>query len=402
MEIYKDMLEKLKYHKQLLMNAFIRNNYYPSDEEITAALSQVNARLSLFESYISKPGSYFNPTEINYCFEMLYKDIEILYKVLQSILLNEYSRLKLHIESTLTELESKADTYLKRCEQEANSSTLGTTIVFQSNSWNIDTVDQTTIINLGTHNFIEGSSIACFADINNVDRKSIVFKFITEDSTKNLLALPSNIGDNIIYTIPGKLGINKYELKIGSSSIINDNIQIEQEINQLNKYKLTAAKNYMTVTYKKSGTVDLVEFPDINNYNFLATQDCFIEFYIVDGNVNENSYMEYSFNMAPNHCNFSLQDGRIKLDSDIKRIHIDAQKGLLVSFLKEHGDCYAECNDAIIVDNHTILYNGNKSVRDIIVREYVRTNIIPYNVYVYIDSIENIINDIETIYIKEV
>ena len=78
MEIYKDMLEKLKYHKQLVMNAFIRNGYYPTNEEVNATLSKINARLSLFESYISKPGSYFNFTELNYCFEMLYKDIEIL------------------------------------------------------------------------------------------------------------------------------------------------------------------------------------------------------------------------------------------------------------------------------------------------------------------------------------
>ena len=65
MENYKDILEKLKYHKQIIMNAFIKNNYYPSNEEVKAALSKVNARLSLFESYISKPGSYFNFTDGN-------------------------------------------------------------------------------------------------------------------------------------------------------------------------------------------------------------------------------------------------------------------------------------------------------------------------------------------------
>ena len=85
METYKDMLEKLKYHKQLIMNAFIRNNYFPSNEEVQATLKVVNARLSLFESYISKPGSLFNATEINYCFEMIYKDLAILYKVLEDI-----------------------------------------------------------------------------------------------------------------------------------------------------------------------------------------------------------------------------------------------------------------------------------------------------------------------------
>jgi hypothetical protein len=52
MEIYKDMLEKLKYHKQLVMNAFIRNGYYPTNEEVNATLSKINARLSLFESYM--------------------------------------------------------------------------------------------------------------------------------------------------------------------------------------------------------------------------------------------------------------------------------------------------------------------------------------------------------------
>ena len=33
-DIYKDMLEKLKYHKELVMNKFIKNGYYPSIEEV--------------------------------------------------------------------------------------------------------------------------------------------------------------------------------------------------------------------------------------------------------------------------------------------------------------------------------------------------------------------------------
>jgi hypothetical protein len=57
--------------------------------------------------------------------------------------------------------------------------------------------------------------------------------------------------------------------------------------------------------------------------------------------------------------------------------------------------------DPIIIDNHTLLYNGNLNVKDILLREYVRTDIINYNIKVYIDSVENIIDDIESIYIKE-
>jgi hypothetical protein len=105
--------------------------------------------------------------------------------------------------------------------------------------------------------------------------------------------------------------------------------------------------------------------------------------------------------MAPRYQNFSLQDGFIRLDKDIKRIHIDAQKGLTMSFRYDNGTSYAECLDPIILDNHTLLYNGNIDVRDITIREYVRDDLINYNVKVYIDSIENAIDSIDSIYIKE-
>ena len=401
MEIYKDMLEKLKYHKQLIMNAFIRKNYYPSNEEITAAVQQVNARLSLFESYISKPGDYFNPTEINYCFEMIYKDIQILYKVLEMILTNEFAQLKLYIEATLTELETKGNYFLKRCNLEANSTTLGKTLVFEANNWNITTENQLTIIDLGEHEFVEGSTIACFANINDVDNQSVVFKLDSGDPDETIVALPYNFHDNATYKIPGELKVVSTNVLVGKNNFFNNKIRLEHEVTPGNNYKLCSGSGFISVTYKLTGRTELVEFPDISNYNFLAVQDCFIEFYIIDGNTNDNSILEYNFNMAPTYQNFSLQDGFIKLDKDIKRVYIDAQKGLLVSFRTDNGAIYAECLDPIILDTHTILYNGNTNVQDITIREYIRDDIIKYNVQVYIDSINNIINSIDSICIKE-
>ena len=402
MEIYKDMLEKLKYHKQIIMNAFIRNNYYPSNEEINAMMAKVNARLSLFESYISKPGSYFNVTELNYCFEMIHKDIETLYKVLESILTNEYVQLKLHVESTLLELEAKAEHFQKRCKEEANSSSLGTTIMFQSNNWNVSTKDQITILDLGEYEFIEGSEIACFANINNVEKQEVTFSFDCGDPKKNFHALPYNLYDNITYKIPGEVGINKKDIEIDITAIVNNSLHLKYDINTLNKYKIMGGKNYMTVTSKGSNKSRLVEFPDINNYAYYATEDCYIEFYIVDGNVNDHSYLEYTFNMAPNYQNFSLQDGNIKIDSDVKRIYIDAQAGLIVTFRKEFGDVYAECINPVITSNDKMIYTGNLDVRQMQIREYVRTNIIKYHVYAHINTIEEIVNHIESIYIKEI
>ena len=402
MEIYKDMLEKLKYHKQILMNAFIRKNYYPSNEEINAALEVVNARLSLFETYISQPGSCMNLTELNYCFDMIYKDIQILYKVLEEILTNEYSQLKLHIESTMLELEAKADRFRKKSEQEANSLTFGTTILFETNSWNLSTSDQTTMINLGDIDLVEGSEIAGFVNVPNVKDIDVFFQFVAADKSKSFMALPYNLYDNITYRVPGTYSINKYDFSISSSAMVNSYIKIKTTLDKENDYKLTGGKNLMSVTSKKTGITRLISYPDLNDMHYVTSEECFIEFYVVDGNINEDSFMEYSMNKAPNHCNFSLQNGTIKIDSDIKRIFIDAPANFSIGFSLLHGDIYAECLEAVVVDTENIIYNGNLDIRDIVLREYVKTDIITYNVQVHINTVENIVSSIDSIYIKEI
>ena len=53
-----------------------------------------------------------------------------------------------------------------------------------------------------------------------------------------------------------------------------------------------------------------------------------------------------------------------------------------------------------LVDSAKI--TGNLDVRQMQIREYVRTNTIKYHVYAHINTIEEIVNHIESIYIKEI
>ncbi len=402
--IYKDMVEKLKFHKKRLIESFIKNNYYPSNQEIESALVSINARLALFEAETIKPGSTFNTKEINHDFEMIYKDIEILYKVLESILLNEYSQLKMQIEASLQELETKALEFLRRSKEEANATALGTTILFKTNGWNLSTRDQSTILDLGTCDLIQGSTIACFANINNVVNETVSFKFVSKErEDHSFLALPYNLANNKTYTVPGELNVNKFDFKLGSSAVVNDYIAIEHEMDFNNKYKTLGGENLMSVTNKRTGITTLVPFPYINDNAFYTTEPCFIEFYMVDGNISQDSILEYSMNMAPKACNFNMEEGFIRLKSDIEHVKIDVDEpGYTIAFNYEHGRIYSECMDAVISEKDKFIYNGNPSVRTIMLREYVRTEIEPYNVYVYINTKENIVNSIESIYIKEV
>ena len=400
MEIYKDMLEKLKFHRKNIINSFIKKSYYPSNNEINQKLALVDSRLALFESYISKPGSYMNVKELNHCFELIAKDIEILYKVLESILIEDFAALNISIEASLTELEAKADYYRKRCNEEVHNTTLGQTIFFQSNSWKITEENETNIIDLCTMDLIEGMEIACFANIESAKNEDVIFVFENNDPEKSFVALPYNY-NNSSYKVPGEMGINDYELSIPTTSLVDDYIKINCTLNLENDYKIAGALGGMQVTSKATNETLLYKFANIDNA-FVAEEDCFVEFFILDGHKVDGNFMEYSFTEMPVSTNFSLQNGEVPLDKDIVRISIECQKGLGMFFTIPQGTVFATLDDPIIVNKDTIIYKGNWDVRDFILREYVRSNKSEYNIRVIIKSTEDITGHIESIYIKEV
>ena len=110
-----------------------------------------------------------------------------------------------------------------RMNEEINSTTLGKTILFQANNWKSETNDNITTVSLGKMDLINGSEIALFANIKNIEADSVYFKLESESDT--LYALPYNY-NNDVYTIPGKIGVNKFELDLNDRLLVNGNIEI--------------------------------------------------------------------------------------------------------------------------------------------------------------------------------
>ena len=178
MDIYKDMLAKAKIYKKQIINDFVKRGYFPTDKDISAKLESIETRTALCEAYLSKPGSLFNTKEFNYMFEMIYKDLTLLYEILQDILLNEYNQLKVYIEAHLNTLETKANLFQRRLDEEMAATSLGKLLFVKTDDWKIETNDTVTTIDLGNIEFNQASKIALFADINNVDNKSVSLIFL--------------------------------------------------------------------------------------------------------------------------------------------------------------------------------------------------------------------------------
>ena len=391
---YKDMLEKARFYKKQVIQSFIKQGYFPSDEEIQTALSDIDMRSALLDTYLSAKGSLFNTKEINFMFECIYKDLNILYTVLEDILLNEYNKLKIDVEAQITELEQKVYNLKCRMNEEINSTTLGTTIFFKANNWESETNDDITTISLGELDLINGSEIALFANINNIEADSVYFKL--ESETDTIYALPYNY-NNDVYTMPGKLGVNRFAFKIRDDLKVNGNIEITlNDLDYRNEYKILGGQNLMKVTYKDSNIVSYEPFASFDR-PFSTDKECYIEFYMID-----NSSITYDFNIAPNHTNFALNDGTIVSNKTITKVFIDAPSGFVCRFRLDKGEIWGSCTDGIIQNNNTLLYAGDWTLKDFQILEIVKSKSTKYKISLILKSDETIINYINNVYIKEV
>lgn len=394
---YRDMLAKAKFYKKQVIQSFVKRGYFPSDEEIETALSDIDTRSALLETWLSAKGSLFNAKQINYMFECIYKDLNILYEVLEQILTEDYNKLKLDVEAQVVELEQKVYNLKRRMNEEINSTNFGTTIFFQANGWQPETTDDTTIISLGEMELIQGSEIALFANVNNIEAESVYFNLkARDDNTKSFMALPHNYNEDT-YIVPGELAINKYELNMNHRLIVNGNVHITlDEVDYENDYKILGGSALMKVTYKDDNSVYYEAFAT-NAKPFQTLRDCYIEFYMLN-----DTFMTYDFNMAPNHTNFALNDGTISSFDTITKVFIDAPANFICRFGLEKGEIWASCTDALIQDTKTILYTGDWSIRDFQILEFVKTNKTIYDMYLILKSNENIIDYLDCVYIKEI
>ena len=67
----------------------------------------------------------------------------------------------------------------------------------------------------------------------------------------------------------------------------------------------------------------------------------------------------------------------------------------------DEGQIWAVAEDGIIDSPNTLLYTGNRDIEDFEIREYVKSNIIDYNLKMYIKSTKDAAKLINNVCIKQ-
>lgn len=392
--MYKDMLLKLEYYKAKVLKAFIKQGKFPQQNEIAAKVSDIDSRLALFKSYSLQPGDLFNTKEINHCLEMLYNDLIFLYKILEDIQILKFNTLLLNVEINMNYLEDLAINFKKRGDEEVKSTSLGNTVFFKSDSWHFEIQNETMEVDLGTLSFVQGTEILCFANVNNANKKNVLFKFeCDEDPSKSFTAFPYNY-NNDTYIIPGEVTVNEKDFIIQDSFNINSEIVLPSKVNMNNEYKILAGNKKIIVTDKITNKITLYDFPT-SEKPFVAPSNCYISFY-----TENKGTLEYNFSHKPFHCNFSLQNGLVQINKDIQKIFLDVDEGFTCYFEADNINIWSTCEEGI-KDNNKLIYGGILLARDLKVKEYVKENVVSYNVTLKITEVDND-EIIDCVYIKEV
>lgn len=392
--MYKDTIAKIAFHKERIIKEFIRRGIYPTDELIQEKLSKIDTSLSFLQPDKMVSGKEFDVDVYNNMINMLYKDLELLYKLLYEITIKEYVTLKAFVDTHLDELENMANKYKIKAEQESNSTSLGKTIFFKHSEFDLHVQDNITIVDLGYINVHKGSKIACFMNANNIEAEKVVFGLKKDD---NLLYVAAYNYNQDTITIPGELEKKTYITSIPDDQTINGSIEMninDNAASENNTYIILGGKNKMLVKKLDENMSQFVVAAPTRFDMYSFDMRSYIDFYVVGG-----SKITFRFNKKPISANFNVDDYTITNLDHIHHFFIECDEGFAFDFELESGEVYAIKENGIINDGK--LFSRTTEVRDFLIEEYRTGELDQYYAFAKVVNDDGEPIDIESIFIKE-
>lgn len=391
--MYKEIELKLNYHKEKIIESFIRSGIYPDNSLIESKLLNIELRLAIFKNYDIKEGTNVNIDYFNNNLKLIYDDIKILYELLYQVNILEYNSLKLYIDSHINELQEVADSFLKKAELESFTTSLGTSLLYKYNNFDIDMKDNITIIDLGQIEVCNADRIACITNINNIDYKDIVLKM---KSTDNIYSCNVYNYNHDTLLMPGKKNTIIKEVVLNNNQIIKESIELPIKIESKKSRCFTLAGKDK-ILYKKANTNgEIVEEKPvaINSLNFDSRS--FIDFYVVDG-----AGISFRFNKKPLATNFNINSNKIENLDYIQHFFIECDENFSFDIELDKGSLYA-FKERTLIEKETVYYSGKLDLRDFIIIEEIPGNPSIYNCTLEINGSIVEEDDIKGIIIKKI
>lgn len=392
--MYKDIEMKLSYYKEQIVKDLISRGIYPDNRLIQSKINAIEMRLAIFRQPDIAEGTKFDVHDINRCIRIIYDDLKILYKLLYEITVNDYKKLNYYIDSHLRELNDMATMYLKKAELESYTTSLGKTVLFKHNDFDVDIVDGGSLIKLGKVSAEQASKVACIADINNADYKNVIVKLKDGDNV-----VRSNLYNynHDLLEIPGESKIKKYSTYLSDNQIINNIVELPVIINNINSGKCITLAGKDKIIYKEANADgDIVEEKPVAINALSFKKHSYIDFYVIDG-----SSITFKFNKKPIATNFNINLNKIKNLNYIHHFFIECDSDFSFDFELEKGEVYAVKENSLI-ERNKIFYSGQIDIKDFVIVHYLENEYKEFEIEMEVSDHTISIDDINSIMIKKI
>jgi hypothetical protein len=392
---YRDIEMKIAFHKERILKGFIKQGIIPSDALIADKLSEIDSGLALFHHDAIKEGDSFNVDAYNKSLANIYQDISFLYKLLYELTSKEFYTLKAFVDSHLGGLNDIVNLYKLKIEQETNSTAFGKTLLIKKNDITIKRNNAQVILDLGSFDTTKGSTLACIANIDDIEGNKIYFTLDDGTTVKNVASYNYN-GD--LFDVPGNVTMKNYTTNLSDNQVVNGPVEmnlggVSPSIN--NKYIIMGGKNKLLVKNIDYITGQVVEERPMQGDMLSFDSHCYIDFYVVGGNT-----VTFKYNKKPITANFPLSNYTV---TNLKRIHhffLEVDAGFAFNFDLDSGDAYAIREDGVI-NNGKLYAANNVDIKDFYVEECTPGDKVTYNAQVIVLNDDNTPINVDSIIIKQ-
>lgn len=387
MSYYLDQIAKINYYKQRIIEELTKNGIFPNDILIQNKLEDINTALAIFQYIKTKEASVFDVEKFNEDMLRIYNDLLILYKLAYAASKKEYEDIKSYAETHLLQLEELATSYEYKTKLELDSTSLGETIYFKANGFNVKNNNGVSIIDLGKIDLHSASKIACLFEGTGIKDEQVVFSFNDNNCSpysynKDFFIVPGTIyKTTYTYNMPtDTIKKTSYEMAI-------DNLVPDKK----NKYIIYGGKNRVS---SQLGSIKTF-YNKIDGLGINLNDTGTIIFYIYDG-----TFINFDFSTEPLETNFN--GNHIENLDKVHKIVIKYYAGFSFNF-ETDGTIYATREKGFI-ENNKLYYPNTDDVDTFLIEEYTNKNTVTYNNAKV--TISNLLKDepldIKTIAIKEI
>ncbi len=391
--MYRDMSEKLKYHKENILKSLIKRGIYPTDIEIKTIIESIDLSIAYLKVQEAKPAQKFDAKVHSSMISSIYEDLKLLYNLLYRFSIEEYATLNAFIDTHLDSLENNVKFYKSKSKEEISTTSLGETVLFKSGDFSMKTFNNVIEIGLGKVKLRNGSKIASIINAPNLSGEDAIFIFKNEK--EELKISPYNYSQSFM-KVPGEIEKKEHlYMAENQQNGISTKMEIDAIIDSKNKYLIMSGKDKIFIKEYSNITRNYTKYRPTKFDMVEFNSKTYIDFYTCGA-----KSITFRFNKKPISTNFSMDNYTV---SDLDNVHhffIECDAGFSFDFDIEGGSVYAMKSEGVVYSNG-LYFNKKTDEKDFLIYEYRTSNTTEYDAYINIWNKNAFDLDIDSIVIKE-